>query len=189
MRLIFIGPPGAGKGTQAKLICVHFGILHLSTGDILRSELENNTQIGQSAQTFINNGRLVPDQVLLDMMSVRLAQDDCAAGYVLDGFPRTIPQAEGLDNILADLNQSLNRVINITADEEELINRLGLRGKSSGRADDSLNVIQKRLVVYRQQTAPMIEYYKQRDLVKTIDGIGSIPAITKRILSSLNNHD
>lgn len=185
MRLIFIGPPGVGKGTQAKLVCAHFGTVHLSTGDLLRDEISKNSPVGKSAKTFIDVGQLVPDDVLLKMMSDRLAQNDCNNGYCLDGFPRTIPQAEGLDRIQLELNQSLDAVISIAADEAELINRLVLRGTTSGRTDDTPEIIRQRLKVYTQETEPLIEYYEKRKLVKTVSGIGKINEITKRVLNIL----
>ena len=185
MRYIFIGPPGVGKGTQAKQICDHFGIIHLSTGDILRDEISKKSPIGESAQSFIDAGQLVPDDVLLKIMSSRLAQDDCINGFCLDGFPRTIPQAKGLEHILTEFNKSLNCVISIIADEEELVKRLVLRGKSSGRTDDTPGVILQRLHVYREQTEPLIKFYKQQNLVKDVDGIGKINEITERILKTI----
>lgn len=182
MHFIFIGPPGVGKGTQAKRICEHFGIVHLSTGDILRDEISNNSSVGQTAKTFIDGGQLVPDEVLLNIMSGRLAQDDCINGYCLDGFPRTIVQAEGLEHILSDLNQTLDAVVSIAADEEELINRLVLRGTTSGRSDDTPEIIRQRLEVYTKQTEPLITFYENLNLVKTIDGVGEINEITERII-------
>jgi len=185
MRLIFIGPPGVGKGTQAKNICTHFGIVHLSTGVILRNEIKQMSSIGQSAKIFIDKGQLVPDSVLIKMMSSRLAQNDCINGFCLDGFPRTTPQAVGLDKILSNLNLSLNAVVSIIADEEELINRLILRGVSSGRTDDSPDIIRERLNVYKRQTAPLIDFYEKRNLIKTINGIGDIHDISEQIFNIL----
>ena len=185
MYLIFIGPPGVGKGTQAKRICDHFSIVHLSTGVILRDEISNNSPVGKSAKTFIDVGQLVPDDVLLKMMSGRLAQNDCNNGYCLDGFPRTITQAEGLERILTNLNQSLDAVVSIVADEEELINRLVLRGSTSGRTDDTPEIIRQRLQVYKRQTEPLIEFYEQQNLIKAVEGVGKITEITERILNTL----
>jgi adenylate kinase len=186
MRLIFIGPPGVGKGTQAKRICDHFGILHLSTGDLLRDEISKNTEIGIEAKTFIDAGQLVPDDVLLKMMSIRLAQNDCEKGYCLDGFPRTIPQAEGLSTIMNNLDHALDAVVSIDADEEELVDRLVLRGQTSGRSDDTPDVIRQRLNVYKEQTEPLIQYYRSSKLVKDVNGIGEIEEITEKILNNLN---
>lgn len=185
MRLIFIGPPGVGKGTQAKRICDHFGIVHLSTGEILRSEIDQHTHVGESAKQYIDNGALVPDEILLKIMSKRLAQKDCRAGYCLDGFPRTIPQAQGLDDIQRMMDVSLNAIISITANNDELINRLVLRGKDSGRSDDTPEIIRQRLDVYTKHTAPLIQFYDKKNLVKSIDGIGNISEITQRILKRL----
>lgn len=185
MRYIFIGPPGAGKGTQAKRICNYFGIVHLSTGDILRDKISKKSPVGDSAQSFIDAGQLVPDEVLLKIMSSRLAQADCNKGFCLDGFPRTIPQAEGLERILIDLNQSLDAVVRVSADEDELVKRLVLRGQSSGRTDDTPEIIRQRLQVYKKQTEPLIKFYEQRNLVKAVDGAGEITEITERILNSL----
>ena len=185
MYLIFIGPPGVGKGTQAKRICNHFSIVHLSTGVILRDEISKNSPIGKSAKTFIDVGQLVPDDVLLKKMSGRLAQNDCNNGYCLDGFPRTITQAKGLERILTNLNQSLDAVVSIVADEEELINRLVLRGSTSGRTDDTPEIIRQRLRVYRRQTEPLIEFYEQQNLIKAVEGVGKITEITERILNTL----
>ena len=130
MRLVFMGPPGVGKGTQATLIKTHYKIVHLSTGDILRGEIDSKTQLGRNAKKFMIEGKLVPDDLLLEMMNIRLHQPDCENGYLLDGFPRTLPQAEGLDAILLELNQTLDYAINITADNKELVRRLIIRGKS-----------------------------------------------------------
>ena len=185
MRLVFIGPPGAGKGTQAERLKTHFKIVHLSTGYILREEINTNTGLGEKAKTFMNDGQLVPDDLLLKMMNKRLRQDDCKKGYLLDGFPRTLPQAQGLDSILKDLNKSLDRAVNLTADNDELIRRLVLRGQKSGRDDDSPDVIRKRQQVYWDQTAPLIDYYRRQQILTEINGIGEIPEITDRIIKSL----
>ena len=186
MKLVFIGPPGAGKGTQATLIKTHYKIVHLSTGDILREEIDSKTQLGKNAKNFMKEGKLVPDDLLLEMMNNRLRQPDCKNGYLLDGFPRTLPQAEGLDAILLELNQTLDKAINITADNEELVRRLILRGKRSGRDDDSPAIIRKRQQVYWDQTAPLIEYYEKKGLLVEINGLGDIAEITNRIINSLS---
>ncbi|MFH1853187.1 MAG: adenylate kinase [Candidatus Neomarinimicrobiota bacterium] len=185
MKLVLLGPPGVGKGTQATNVKDHFKIVHLSTGDILRGEVKTNSELGQKAKSFMDAGALVPDELLLQMMEQRLRQPDCAAGYLLDGFPRTIPQAEGLEKILAGLNQNLDAVVSLTADEEELIKRLVLRGETSGRSDDTPEVIRQRQEVYRQQTEPLLKFYSERNLLKEVDGIGAIPEITERILEVL----
>ncbi len=185
MKLVLLGPPGVGKGTQAANIKDHFKIVHFSTGDILRAEVKAETALGKKAFSYMDAGKLVPDGLLLQMMEQRLQQDDCTTGYLLDGFPRTIPQAEGLEKLMNLLGHKLDAVISLTADEEELINRLVLRGKTSGRSDDTLEVITQRQEVYRQQTEPLLKFYSQRGVLKEVNGIGEIPAITKRILEVL----
>ena len=185
MRLILLGPPGVGKGTQAKRLKEYFNIIHLSTGDILRCEIESRSSIGKEAQIFMDAGKLVPDNILLKMMEHRLTEKDCSSGYLLDGFPRTIPQAEGFDHILKLIHHQLNAVISLTADGKELVNRLVLRGLDSGRSDDTPEVIQRRQTIYWEQTAPLLKYYKKMDLVKDINGIGSISKITEKIINVL----
>ncbi|MDP6339131.1 MAG: adenylate kinase [Candidatus Marinimicrobia bacterium] len=185
MRLIFLGPPGVGKGTQAKRVCENFNIIHLSTGDILRAEMAAESEIGKKAKSFIDNGKLVPDEVLLRIMDNRLKNDDAQKGYLLDGFPRTIPQAEGLDKIMENKSHILNAAVSLTADEDELVQRLINRGLESGRSDDTPSVIRQRQKVYWDQTAPLLKYYKNKNLLKEVDGLGNISEITKRILRVL----
>lgn len=187
MRIVMVGPPGAGKGTQATQIKKKYGIVHLSTGEILRDEIQAETALGIQARAFMDHGHLVPDKILLEMMEHRLAQADCANGYLLDGFPRTNHQAIGFEKILAHLGHKLDAVISLHADEKELMQRLILRGKVSGRKDDTLSVIKKRQKIYWKQTAPLLDYYQQRNLLKEVDGIGEIPEVTHRILEALNN--
>jgi adenylate kinase len=185
LKLILLGPPGVGKGTQAIRLKDHFNIIHLSTGVILRGEMAKSSSIGIQAKEFINAGKLVPDEILLKMMNNRLRESECKSGYILDGFPRTIPQAKGLENILMELGHKLNAVISITADQDELVRRLVIRAKDSGRSDDTESVIQERQKVYWNQTAPLIQYYEDNNLLKSVDGIGSIEHITDRILGVL----
>ncbi|MBU0529397.1 adenylate kinase [bacterium] len=185
MRIILMGPPGVGKGTQAKNIVDKFNIIHLSTGDILRAEVDGETKLGKKAKKFMDAGKLVPDELLLNMMENRLQQEDCKKGYLLDGFPRTIPQAEGLESILNKINQTIDYVISLTADETELVNRLVLRGKESGRSDDTEEVIRKRQQVYWRLTSPLSDFYRERKLLHEVDGLGTIPEITNRILKVL----
>lgn len=185
MRIILMGPPGVGKGTQAKNIVEKYGIVHLSTGDILRSEVGNKTDLGEQAKAFMNAGKLVPDNLLLDMMENRLQQADCQKGYLLDGFPRTIPQAEGLERIVNKINHNIDYVISLTADEDELVKRLVLRGQESGRSDDTEEVIKERQQVYWKLTAPLLDFYRKRNLLYEVDGLGTIPEITDRILDVL----
>jgi adenylate kinase len=180
-----MGPPGVGKGTQAKNIVNKFGIIHLSTGDILRAEVGGNTELGRRAKEFMDAGKLVPDELLLNMMENRLQQNDCNKGYLLDGFPRTIPQADGLELILKKINHKIDYVISLTADETELVNRLVLRGKESGRSDDTEEVIRERQQVYWKLTAPLLDFYRERNLLEEVNGLGTISEITNRILKVL----
>ena len=186
MHLIFLGPPGVGKGTQAKKVCEHYKIIHLSTGEILRKEISDKSEVGNQAKTYIDNGNLVPDNVILRIIENRLKDNDAQHGYLLDGFPRTINQAEGLQKIMLQLKHKINSVISLTANEEELILRLINRGKDSGRSDESPEIIRHRQKVYWRQTAPLLEYYNEKKVLKKVDGLGNITDITKRILETID---
>ena len=186
MHLIFLGPPGVGKGTQAKKVCEHYKIIHLSTGEILRKEISDKSEVGNQAKTYIDNGNLVPDNVILRIIENRLKANDAQDGYLLDGFPRTINQAEGLQKIMLQLKHKINSVISLTANEEELILRLINRGKDSGRSDESPEIIRHRQKVYWRQTAPLLEYYNEKKVLKKVDGLGNITDITKRILETID---
>jgi len=180
MKLLIMGPPGAGKGTQAKILAEKFNLVHLSTGDILRSEIDKGSSMGLEAQSYMNVGNLVPDKVLLSMMDSTL-ENLKDKGLILDGFPRTIPQAEGLSTIFKSLNQKIDYVINIYVEKDVLINRLVERAEKSGRADDTKEVIVNRQKVYHKLTAPVIEFYNNE--IINIDGDGSIEEVTSRILN------
>jgi len=182
MKLLIMGPPGAGKGTQAKILSQKYNLVHLSTGDILRKEIDKKSSTGLEAQKYMNAGNLVPDDVLLAMMKSTLTELK-DKGVILDGFPRTIPQAEGLSNIFKSLNQKIDGIINIEVDKNILIDRLIERAKNSGRADDTEEVIVNRQNVYLDLTAPLIEFYKN-DIIN-IDGDGSIDKVTERILKRI----
>jgi len=182
MKLLIMGPPGAGKGTQAKILSQEYNLVHLSTGDILRKEIDKKSSTGLEAQKYMNAGNLVPDDVLLAMMKSTLTELK-DQGVILDGFPRTIPQAEGLSNIFKSLNQKIDGIINIEVDKNILIARLIERAKNSGRADDTEEVIVNRQNVYLDLTAPLIEFYKN-DIIN-IDGDGSIDKVTERILKRI----
>lgn len=182
MKLLIMGPPGAGKGTQAKILSQKYSLVHLSTGDILRKEIDKKSSTGLEAQKYMNAGNLVPDDVLLAMMKSTLTELK-DKGVILDGFPRTIPQAEGLSNIFKSLNQKIDGIINIEVDKNILIDRLIERAKNSGRADDTEEVIVNRQNVYLDLTAPLIEFYKN-DIIN-IDGDGSIDKVTERILKRI----
>ena len=188
MNLIFLGPPGVGKGTQAKLLCEKYSILHLSTGDLLRSEIIEKTEIGNLAKSFIDKGELVTDDVLLQMMNNRLKKDDAQNGYLLDGFPRTIPQAHGLELIIKQIRHKIDSVISLIADEDELINRLVNRGLKSGRSDDSIKIIRNRQQIYWNQTSPLLNYYEDMNLLINVDGIGKISDINNEIVRIVNQY-
>tara|TARA_B100000427_G_scaffold113608_1_gene94173 strand:- start:806 stop:1357 length:552 start_codon:yes stop_codon:yes gene_type:complete len=182
MKLLIMGPPGAGKGTQAKILSDKYNLIHLSTGDILRNEIDNQTSIGLDAKNYMDQGLLVPDEVLLSMMENTLTNLK-ESGIILDGFPRTIPQAEGLAAIFKKLDLNINMVINIYVDKEILINRLIKRAEDSGRSDDSKEVIANRQNVYLELTAPLLEFYKNE--VINVDGHGTIEEVTQRILAAI----
>ena len=185
MKLLIMGPPGVGKGTQASRIKSKLNIAHLSTGDILRTEIEKKTNIGVQAKLYMDAGKLVPDQVLLDIIQDRIKNPDCDGGYLLDGFPRTLPQAVGLEKIMESINHALDRVISFTADEGELVERLIKRGAESGRNDDTPDVIRNRQKIYWEQTAPLLDFYQKKGILKDVDGLGEISEITKQILTVL----
>lgn len=182
MRLVFIGPPGAGKGTQAERIVERYGLAHLSTGDMLRAARDAKTDVGVQADQFMSQGQLVPDEIILAIIRERLAQPDCEKGYLLDGFPRTIAQAEALDSMLQERGTPLDVVLELDVPEDELFRRLAGRG----RADDQPEVIQQRLVAYRTQTAPLLDYYKKTGLLKSVDGLGTVDEIFQRIVQVLD---
>tara|TARA_A100001011_G_scaffold291186_1_gene302745 strand:- start:397 stop:954 length:558 start_codon:yes stop_codon:yes gene_type:complete len=182
MKLLIMGPPGVGKGTQAKILSKVLDVTHLSTGEILRNEIQMNTEIGKIAKSFIDHGNFVPDKLILDIISEKISNKIPKERYLFDGFPRTIPQATGFDKLLTKMGHSLNTVINLTADENELIKRIIDRGKSSGRSDEAIDIVRKRQKVYWAQTAPLINYYQKKNILIEINGIGEIKEITERIL-------
>jgi|SRR6185312_11837571 adenylate kinase len=190
MRLILLGPPGAGKGTQAKNLIDAYGIPQLSTGDILRSAIKARTPMGLEAKAVMDRGDLVSDTVVNGIVSERLDQDDARKGFILDGFPRTIPQAEALEQMLAEKGVALDAVVEITADAETLTRRIVNRAKenaanSGARADDNEEVVRNRLNVYREQTAPLVEYYRGKGLLKSVDGMASVEQVTASIRTAV----
>ncbi len=188
MRLILLGPPGAGKGTQAQLLVEAYSIPQLSTGDILRAAIKAETPMGLEAKAIMDQGNLVSDEVVNAIVSERLDEPDCANGFVLDGFPRTIAQAEALDGMLADKGIALDAVVQITADEDTLVDRVLKRAAETGgaRADDNEDVIRNRLEVYRELTEPLVAYYADQGLLKTVDGMDSVENVTKEIRRKLD---
>jgi adenylate kinase len=213
VRLIFLGPPAAGKGTQARRLAAEHGIPHISTGDILRAAIREGTYLGREAKRYMDRGALVPDDVMIGIVRERLQRSDCSCGFILDGFPRTIPQAEALAGLLETMNAPLNYVVNMAVPVEEILRRMngrftcqncgrmfnlmldppetpGLCDCCSGvlvqRADDRIDTVHERLEVYRQSTQPLIEYYRRKEMLKTVNGTGTIDDIAKRILEAVS---
>ena len=184
-RLLIIGPPGAGKGTQAALIAQSFGIPAISTGDIFRFNVKNETELGKKAKAFMDRGEYVPDSLTNELVRDRLSHDDAGRGFLLDGYPRTVDQVDELDAILNEMGRKLDVVIQLAADNDELVRRLASRAEIEGRADDTPEVIRRRLEVYDEQTAVLIDIYAGRGLVARIDGLGEISEVTGRIIEAL----
>lgn len=184
-RLLIIGPPGAGKGTQAVKIAEKLNIPAISTGDIFRKNIKEETELGKEAKSYIDSGNLVPDSVTNRMVRSRLAEADAAEGFLLDGYPRNPAQVTELDVILSDMGQQVDKVLLLVADNDELVQRLLARAAKEGRSDDNEEVIRHRLKVYAEETQPLISLYSQRGLVTEIDGLGEIEEVTSRIMAAL----
>jgi adenylate kinase len=184
-RLLLIGMPGAGKGTQAERLSQAFGIPAISTGDIFRHNVKNETELGKQAKAFMDRGEYVPDSLTNALVRDRLSHQDAAAGFLLDGYPRTGEQVEELDDILAQQGNKLDAVVQLTADTDEIVRRLLNRAIEQGRADDTEEVIRRRLEVYEEQTAPLTSVYAQRGLVIMVDGLGAVEEVTERIMQAL----
>jgi adenylate kinase len=184
MRIILIGPPGAGKGTQAKALAAHLEVPHLSTGDLLRKEIESKTVLGMEAKQYLDKGLLVPDDLVLEVIEHRLDQGDCSRGCILDGFPRTIPQAEALDRYLERHGNPLSAAIEFRIDDEEVFERLvGVGGR--GREDDQPKVIRERIAGFRRQTEPLVEYYRTQNKLGSVDAIGTVDDVFNRLISQV----
>ena len=185
IRLLLIGAPGAGKGTQAEQLAEAFQIPAISTGDIFRHNVKNETELGKQAKAFMDRGEYVPDSLTNDLVRDRLSQADAIDGFLLDGYPRTADQVVELDDILGQQGNKLDVVVQLTADTDEVVRRLLNRAVEQGRADDTEDVIRRRLEVYEEQTAPLTDTYAARDLVVMIDGLGEVAEVTGRILEAL----
>jgi adenylate kinase len=190
VRVVLLGPPGAGKGTQAQVIAEQLGVPAISTGDIFRANVSGQTELGQKAKEFMDAGDLVPDEITVAMVKDRLDEPDAKAGFLLDGFPRTIAQAEQLRDSLSDLGQSLDRVLELVVDEDELVRRLSGRrmlvdGEMVQRDDDKPETVRHRLEVYREQTAPVAGFYDSVGLLSRIGAIGAVEEVTARAMEAL----
>jgi adenylate kinase len=185
MRIVLLGPPGAGKGTQAVRLAKHFQCPHVSTGDIFRANVVEGTPLGLTAKEYMDRGDLVPDEVVIAMVMERLASSDCEPGFLLDGFPRTVAQAEALDRQLAEMDTPLHSVLCFEADDDELFRRLAGRSAELGRSDDGEETIRHRLEVYTTKTRPLVNYYMHRGLLGVVDAVGHVEEITTRILELL----
>lgn len=182
LNIVLFGPPGAGKGTQSKQLIDTYQLIHCSTGDLLRSEIANQTELGQRAKSIMDRGELVPDEVVVGMIDSMLNRHADARGFIFDGFPRTTAQAEALDQLLASRNEAISGMIALEVADDELKNRLLERGKNSGRPDDANpEIIENRIRVYNDQTAPVKSYYAQQNKLFEVDGMGTIAAITARL--------
>jgi len=187
MRLLLMGPPGAGKGTQARHVADHFGVPAISTGDIFRANVADGTPLGVEAQRFMDAGDYVPDEVTNSMVRNRIDEPDAEPGFLLDGYPRTPAQVEELDGMVGHTGHKLDVVVVLTVDPEELVQRLLQRAETDGRADDTEDVVRRRQEVYAEQTAPLIELYRERGLLVEVDGMGEVGEVTQRIFDALGD--
>lgn len=183
MRLVLLGPPGAGKGTQSQLMVAKYGIVQLSTGDMLRAAAAAGSTVGLRAKALMDRGDLVPDDIMIEIIDERLDRPEAANGFILDGFPRTVAQAEALERLLDEKGLSLDAVIEIVVDDERLQSRIENRIRETGgaRADDTVETLKRRLAVYHAQTAPVVEYYRKKGVLKTVDGMGTMDEVSTAI--------
>lgn len=189
LNIVIFGAPGSGKGTQSDKLIEHYKLFHISTGDVLRDNIRRGTELGKIAKGFIDQGQLVPDELIIDILAQVLDEnkDNASEGVIFDGFPRTIPQAEALEHLLADRGTQIDAVVGLEVPEEELIKRILLRGKMSGRSDDNEETARKRLDTYHNQTSPLKAYYEQQGKYRAINGLGTIDDIFDLIKDSLDN--
>lgn len=186
LNIIIFGAPGSGKGTQSENLIKKYNLAHISTGDVLRAEIKNNTELGKLAEGYISKGQLVPDEVVIGMLANVLDSKNDVAGVIFDGFPRTIAQGQALEKILKERGEEISVVVNLDVEEPELIDRLIKRGQLSGRSDDNLETIKSRLDVYKNQTSPLKEYYMQSGKLSTIKGMGTVDDIFARIAEAVD---
>ena len=187
LNVVIFGAPGSGKGTQSERIVEKFGINHISTGDVLRAEIKNGTELGKTAKGYIDQGQLIPDELMIDILASVVDSFKDSKGVIFDGFPRTIAQAGALKQMLADRGQAVSVMLDLDVPEEELMTRLIKRGQESGRADDNEETIKKRLLVYHSQTAPLIDWYKNEGVYKHIQGLGTMDGIFADICKAIEN--
>lgn len=185
MRVVLMGPPGAGKGTQAVVVAERLGIPHVSTGDIFRANVAGGTPLGLEAQKYMDAGEYVPDSVTNEMVRDRLAQPDAAGGFLLDGYPRTLAQVDELAGMLAEQGGAIDKVVELTVDTDEVVGRLVKRAAEQGRSDDTEDVIRRRQEIYAEQTAPLTAVYAEQGLLVQVDGMGSVEDVTARVLAAL----
>lgn len=188
MRLLIMGPPGAGKGTQASRIAAHYGIPAISTGDIFRAMKTADTPLAQQVRDIMASGGYVSDDITNAIVAERLAQVDCHPGFLLDGYPRTTAQVETLDDFLAGRQERLDAVISLVADEDEVVERLMKRAQTDGRADDNEETVRVRQQVYAEQTAPLLDLFRARQLLVEVDGLGPVPEVSERLFAALDRH-
>ena len=186
MKLIIMGPPGAGKGTQATFVAERLGVPAISTGDIFRSNVSQETELGLEAKRYMDAGDYVPDEVTNAMVRDRISQADATDGFLLDGYPRTLAQVEELDTMLAARGNELDAVLLLTVDQDEVVERLAKRARDEGRSDDTEDVIRHRQEVYAEQTAPLVEVYDERGLLVRVDGMGTVDEVTSRVFDALD---
>ncbi|WP_338750541.1 adenylate kinase [Janibacter alittae] len=187
MRLIILGPPGAGKGTQASLIAEHYEIPAISTGDIFRANIKNETELGQQVKEILASGGYVSDDITNAIVADRLQEEDATAGFLLDGYPRTTAQVAALDKVLAQSGLALDRVLELVVDDEIVVDRLLKRAEVEGRSDDSEEVIRERMALYHRETEPLSSAYEQRGLLVTVDGVGEVDEVAQRIVTALGS--
>ena len=187
MRIVLLGPPGSGKGTQAALLCEALSVAHISTGVLLREAVKNQTELGLQAQHYMDAGNLVPDSLMLGLIEERLSQSDVEHGFILDGYPRNLVQAKALDEVLSRIGQPLDGAIAVTVNQTEVIERLLKRAEQEARSDDGEAIIRNRMQVYAEQTAPVAGYYTSREILREVDGMGSIETVQQRMDAAIKS--